>query len=66
MQGRCIFNIRDFTMLAGQYPQHAGVILAAQTRWTVADLCSALDRVLSETEGDEWIGRVRWLNQWRC
>ena len=67
MQGRCIFtfNIRDFTVLAGQYPQHAGIILAAQTRWTLAELINTLDRVLSETEDDAWIGQVRWLNQWR-
>jgi len=67
MQGRCIFtfNIRDFTVLAARYPQHAGIILAAQTRWTLAELIGALDRVLSETEDDEWIGQVRWLNQWR-
>ena len=67
MQGRIIFtfNIRDFSVLAGQYPQHAGIILAAQTRWTLVDLITTLDRVLSETEHDEWIGQVRWLNQWR-
>ncbi len=40
MQGRCIFtfNIRDFTVLASRYPQHAGIILATQTRWTLAEL----------------------------
>lgn len=35
MQGRCIFtfNIRDFTVLADQFPRHAGIVLAAQARW---------------------------------
>ncbi len=67
MQGRCIFtfNIRDFIVLAGRYPQHGGIVLAAQTRWTLAELIAALDRLLSETEDDEWTGQVRWLNQWR-
>lgn len=67
MQGRCIFtfNIGDFTVLAGTYQRHAGIILAAQSRWTLGELISALDRVLSDTEDDEWVGQVRWLNQWR-
>ena len=65
--GRCIFtfNIHDFTVLAGQYPHHSGMILAAQSRWTLSQLIAALDRVLSETEADAWIGLVRWLNEWR-
>jgi hypothetical protein len=66
-QGRCIFtfNIRDFLVLAERYPQHGGIILAAQSSWTLSSLIAALDRVLSETQADEWIGQVRWLNQWR-
>jgi len=65
-QGRCIFtfNIRDFLVLA-EYPQHSGIILAAQSSWTLSDLIAALDRLLSETQASEWIGQVRWLNQWR-
>ena len=37
MQGRCIFtfNIRDFMVLTGKYPQHGGIILAAQSRWSL-------------------------------
>lgn len=66
-QGRVLFtfNIRDFSALAQRYPQHAGVVLAAQRRWTLSSLMAALDRMLSATRGEEWPGQVRWLNQWR-
>lgn len=66
-QGRCIFtfNIRDFLVLAQRYPQHAGIILATQSSWTLPDLIDALDRLLSETQASEWVGQVRWLNRWR-
>jgi hypothetical protein len=65
--GRCIFsfNVRDFMALAKRYPQHAGIILAAQSSWTLSGLIAALDRLLSETKADEWIGQVRWLNEWQ-
>jgi hypothetical protein len=65
--GRCIFsfNVRDFIALAKRYPHHAGIILAAQSSWTLSGLIAALDRLISETEADEWIGQVRWLNEWR-
>lgn len=66
-QGRCIFtfNIRDFLVLAERYPQHGGIILAAQSSWTLSDLIAALDRLLKETQAADWTGQVRWLNQWR-
>ena len=66
-QGRCIFsfNVCDFVVLAERYPRHGGVILAAQASWRLPDLVAALDRLLSETEGEDWIGQVRWLNDWR-
>ncbi len=66
-QGRCIFtfNARDFLKLAKHYPQHGGIILAAQKSWPLSDLIAALDRLLSETEATDWVGQVRWLNQWR-
>lgn len=66
-QGRCLFtfNIRDFVALAARYPQHGGILLAAQRSWALAELIHALDRALSATEADEWIGQVRWLNEWR-
>jgi hypothetical protein len=66
-QGRCIFtfNVRDFVVLARRYPRHGGVILAAQASWKLSDLIAALDRLLSETEAEDWLGQVRWLNDWR-
>ncbi|MBL7183757.1 MAG: DUF5615 family PIN-like protein [Anaerolineae bacterium] len=67
-QGRCIFtfNVRDFVVLARRYPQHGGIILAAQGSWTLSGLIAALDRLLSETQASDWIGQVRWLNEWRA
>ena len=59
------FDVRDFVALARRYPRHGGIILAAQSSWTVSGLIAALERVLSETEGEDWVGRVRWLNDWR-
>jgi len=66
-QGRCIFtfNVRDFIKLAERFPQHSGIILAAQTSWTLSDLIAALDRLLTETDAADWVGQVRWLNHWR-
>jgi hypothetical protein len=66
-QGRCIFtfNVRDFVVLARSYPRHGGIVLAAQASWTLSELVMALDRLLSETEAEEWTGQVRWLNDWR-
>jgi hypothetical protein len=66
-QGRCIFtfNIKDFSTLAVQYPQHSGVILAAQSSWSLSNLIQALDRLLSETQAEDLLGQVRWLNQWQ-
>ena len=51
-QKRCIFtfNIRDFSALAVQYPKHRGIILAAQSCWSLSDLVKALDRLLTETQ----------------
>ncbi len=66
-QGRCLFtfNVRDFPFLARRHPQHGGIILAAQQSWTLSSLIAALDRLLSETEAGDWVGQMRWLNQWR-
>lgn len=65
--GCCIFtfNIRDFVLLARRYPRHAGIILAVQRDWTLSSLIPALERLLSATEAQEWIGQVRWLNEWK-
>jgi hypothetical protein len=67
-QGRCIltFNVRDFVVLARRHPHHSGIILAAQTSWSPSGLIVALDRLLSETQAEDWVGQVRWLNQWRA
>lgn len=65
--GRAIFthNIGDFVRLSIQYPYHHGIILAAQSKWNLSTLIKALERLLTETEADDWIGQVRWLNEWR-
>jgi len=67
-QGRCIltFNVRDFVVLARRHPHHSGIILAAQTSWSLSGLIAALDRLLTETETEDWVGQVRWLKQWRA
>ena len=46
--GRCIFtlNVRDFIVLAKRYPRHGGIILAAQSSWTLSGL--AEPRVMPE------------------
>jgi len=66
-QGRILFtfNISDFLALAKTYPEHHGLLLATQNRWTLNELIGALDRTLSGTNADEWIGQVRWLNDWK-
>jgi len=66
-KGRCIFtfNIKDFLILAQRYPHHKGIILASQNSWSLSDLITTLDLVLSNTKAEEWLGQVRWLNQWK-
>ena len=66
-QQRCIFtfNVKDFPSLGQRYEAHHGIILAARNSWTISSLIAALDRLLSESEDTDWIGQVRWLNQWR-
>jgi hypothetical protein len=65
-QGRCIFtfSVKDFLVLAVQYPEHGGIILAAQSSWSLANLIRALDRLLQETTTEDWLGQTSWLNQW--
>lgn len=65
-QGRCIFtfNLRDYLALSSRYPKHAGIILAAQSSWGLHAMIRALDRLLAETEAQELVGQVRWLNDW--
>ena len=66
-QGRVIFtfNVRDFLVLAKKHPSHAGILLAAQTRWSLAELTDALDHALSITNEKDWIGQIHWLNDFR-
>jgi len=66
-QGRVLFtfNIRDFQALAKQYSEHHGIILATQRRWTINELIQSLDRALSQTEDSNWLGVVRWLNDFK-
>ena len=66
-QGRVLFtfNTHDFPVLVQQYPQHGGLVLAAQQSWSVSQLIAALDCLLTETEAGDWPGQARWLNQWR-
>lgn len=66
-RGRCIltFDIADFSVLAARYPNHAGVILATQSRWSLSGLIRALDRLLTTTQAEDLIGQVRWLSEWR-
>jgi hypothetical protein len=33
--------------------------------WILSRLIAALDRVLTETEAEDWVGQLRWLSQWR-
>ncbi|HEY77359.1 MAG TPA: DUF5615 family PIN-like protein, partial [Thermoflexia bacterium] len=42
-QGRVIFtfNVRDFIALARRYPRHGGIVLAAQSKWTLPELIEA-------------------------
>jgi hypothetical protein len=66
-RGRIIltFNIRDFLKLSKNYPHHAGILLAVQSRWSLVDLMESIERALSETTAEDWHGRVRWLNDFR-
>jgi len=61
---RCIFtfNIRDFLVLSRKYPNHGGIILSAQK--PLPEILIALDRLLLETDANDWPGQVRWLNDW--
>src|SRR5947199_1581398 len=66
-QGRCIFtfNIRDFVALSRRYPQHRGILVAAQQSWNLSSLIGALDRFLSSADTEEVDGKLLWLNTWR-
>lgn len=59
------FNIKDFEALVKVHTEHKGLVLAARSSWTLSALIHALDRLLTETEANEWLGQTRYLNQWR-
>ena len=44
---------------------HGAIVLAVQASWTLLEPIAALDRLLSETGAEDWIGQVRCLNDWR-
>lgn len=64
--GRCTltFNVGDFIRHGKRHPGHAGIILAHQS-WSISELIRALDRLLSTTQAEDWIGQARWLSEWR-
>ena len=59
------FNIADFLRLAGRFPAHRGILLANQQSHSLRDLIDLLDRVLTETDAEAWVGMVRWLSDWK-
>ncbi len=59
------FNIGDFQQLARRIPDHRGILLASQQSFTLKELISLMDRVLSGTNAEDWVGQVRWLSDWR-
>ena len=59
------FNIGDFLQLARRIPEHRGILLANQSSHSLRELIALLDRVLTETQAEDWIGQVRWLSDWK-
>jgi hypothetical protein len=58
------FNIKDFVNLSKKHPFHSGIILANQKSIPLSQLIFALNRVMSETTAESWIGQVRWIQDW--
>jgi hypothetical protein len=59
------FNIGDFFQLAKRMPEQKGILLANHQSYTLKELITFLDRVLAETEAEDWVGQIRWLSDWR-
>lgn len=59
------FNIGDFVLLARRMPDHHGILLASQQSYSLGELIALIDRVLTETEAEDWPGQIRWLSDWR-
>jgi hypothetical protein len=59
------FNVVDFLQLARRIPEHRGILLASQQSHSLRELIALLDRVLTGTEAEDWVGQVRWLSDWK-
>ncbi len=59
------YNIGDFSRLAQLYPNHRGIAFARQGRYTLSEMIALLDKMLSETTAEDWVGMVRWLSDWK-
>ena len=59
------FNIGDFLQLARRIPEHRGILLASQQSYSLRELITLLDRALTETQAENWVGQVRWLSDWK-
>jgi hypothetical protein len=66
-QGRVIFthNLKDFLSLSGRFPNHHGILLAAQSKYSLTQLITSLERVMDEASAEDFIGQVRWLSDWK-
>ncbi len=58
------FNIKDFVVLANKYPYHGGILLANQRTVAIGELIIALEKMMSETTAEEWVGQIRWISDW--
>jgi hypothetical protein len=58
------FNIRDYMRIAQKHPYHAGISLANQKSTRITQLISMLERMLSETNAEDWTGQIRWISEW--
>jgi len=59
------FNIGDFLQLARRLPEQRGILLASQQSYSLRELIALLNRALTETGAEDWVGQVRWLSDWR-
>ena len=59
------FNIGDFLQLVRRIPEHQGILLASQQSHPLRELIALLDRALTETQAEDWVGQVRWLSDWK-
>lgn len=59
------FNVKDYMHLARLHPYHSGILLANQKSTRPGSLILALDHILNQTEAEDWIGQVRWINEWQ-